>query len=231
MGLNYVWDLTIKAERTGREKKTMYFVPAKVYSPYMELSLVDLNAVRIEREIEVNPYYRFYDIFRDMFTPDNEEYAELRAALFDIMMHFLTDIDRMQGMNRREYYIRFVLKDMEDGLFGEDVRRGLALFDREEREIIAANVLRLYETGEAVYLLKDTMRKLFRRSTIYVNCEEKDELVFYVGQKESPETKARIELVRSIFLPIRFDTEIYWEYHFGIQGYEETMQIDRIALY
>ncbi|MFX3633302.1 MAG: iron-dependent peroxidase [Candidatus Pristimantibacillus sp.] len=231
MGLNYVWDLMVKAQWAGREKKGIYFQPAKVYSPYMELSLVDINAIRVEREIEVNPYYRFYDIFRDMFALDNEECTELRNTLFDIMIHFLADIDLMQGMNRREYYIRFVLKDMEDGLFGEDVKRGLDLFDRDEKEIIAANVLRLYETGEAVYLLKDTMRKLFRRSTIYVNCEEKDELVFYVGQKESYETKARIELVRRIFLPIRFDTEIYWEHHFGIQGYEETMQIDRIALY
>ncbi|MNJ71526.1 hypothetical protein D3C77_680780 [compost metagenome] len=120
---------------------------------------------------------------------------------------------------------------MEEGLFGEDVRTGLSLFNREEKEIIAANVLRLYETGEAVYLLKDTMRKLFTRSTIYVNCEEKDELVFYVGQKETADTKARIELVRKLFLPVRFDTEIYWEHHFGIQGVEETMQIERIALY
>ncbi|GGG82828.1 hypothetical protein GCM10010918_45430 [Paenibacillus radicis (ex Gao et al. 2016)] len=229
--MNYIWDLMVKAQRSGKSKKGIYFQPAKVYSPYMELSLVDINAMHIEREVEVNPYYRFYDIFLDMFTLDNEESEELRNALFDIMIHFLADIDLMQGMNRREYCIRFVLKDMEECLFGEDVKRGLALFNRDEREIIAVNVLRLYETGEAVYLLKDTMRKLFRRSTIYVNCEEKDELVFYVGQKESAETKARIELVRRIFLPIRFDTEIYWEHHFGIQGYEETMRIDRIALY
>ncbi|WP_046228590.1 hypothetical protein [Paenibacillus algorifonticola] len=231
MGLNYVWDLVIKTEQKGLERKGLYFTPAKVYSPYMELSLPDLNATLVDREIEVNADYRFTNIFDGMFDLDYEECAELRVALFDIMMHFLADVDLSQGMNLREYYIRFILRDIEDGLFGDEVKHGLTLFTRNEREVIAANLLRLYETGEAVYLLKDTMRKLFKRSTIYVNCEEKDELVFYVGQKRTEAVEARIELVRRLFLPVRFVTEIYWEYHFGLLDVEETMQIDRIALY
>ncbi|MGG1441754.1 iron-dependent peroxidase [Brevibacillus laterosporus] len=231
MGLNYIWDLLIKAERSGIEKKRVQFTPAKVFSPYMELSLENLNAKEIEQTIEINPYYRFYEIFRDLFDPNIETDVELRNSLFDILIHFLAEIDLMQGMNKREYYIRFLQKDLEAGVFGSSVKDNIYLFTREEREMIASNLLRLYETGEAVYLLKDTTKKVFTRSTIYANCEEKDELLFYIGQPETQVARAKIELIKDLFLPVRFSTELYWSYHFGIMEVEETMQVDYIALY
>lgn len=229
--MNYIWDLLIKAEQSGLAKKDIHFVPAKVYSPYMELSNEAINTRVIEQKVEINPYYRFYDIFRDLFDVNNNEDIELRDTLFDIIIHFLADIDLIQGMNKREYYIKFVLMDIEMGIFGNSVREKIRLFNREEREVIARNILRLYETGEAVYLLRDTMRKIFKSSTIYANCEEKDELLIYIGQEENETTRAKLELIKEIFLPVRFHTEIYWKNHFGIIGVEETMRMDSIALY
>ncbi|MCM3340831.1 iron-dependent peroxidase [Paenibacillus sp. MER TA 81-3] len=231
MGVNYIWDLIIKAEQSGLNVNNIRFAPAKVYSPYMELSLEDLNARTVEQQVEVNPYYRFYDLFKDMFDINNEEDVELRNTLFDIVLHFLTGIDRVQGMNRREYYIKFVLRDMEEGRFGARVSEGIKLFDREEREAIAGNVLRLYETGEAVYLLKDTLRDIFRCSTIYANCEDKDELLFYVGQEETDTARAKLELIKELFLPARFHTEVYWRDHFGIIDVDDTMRLGGISLY
>ncbi|AKF92349.1 iron-dependent peroxidase [Brevibacillus laterosporus] len=231
MGLNYIWDLLIKAERSGIEKKRVQFALAKVFSPYMELSLENLNAKEVDQIVEINPYYRFYEIFRDLFDPNIETDVELRNSLFDVLIHFLAEIDLMQGMNKREYYIRFLQQDLETGVFGRSVEDNIHLFTKEEREMIASNLLRLYETGEAVYLLKDTTKKVFTRSTIYANCEEKDELLFYIGQPETPIARAKIELIKDLFLPVRFSTELYWSYHFGIMEVEETMQVDYIALY
>ncbi|MDN9008648.1 iron-dependent peroxidase [Brevibacillus laterosporus] len=231
MGLNYIWDLLIKAERSGIEKKRVQFALAKVFSPYMELSLENLNAKEVDQIVEINPYYRFYEIFRDLFDPNIESDIELRNSLFDVLIHFLAEIDLMQGMNKREYYIRFLQRDLEAGVFGSSVKDNIHLFTKDEREMIASNLLRLYETGEAVYLLRDTTKKVFTRSTIYANCEEKDELLFYIGQIETPISRAKIELIKDLFLPVRFSTELYWSYHFGIMEVEETMQVDYIALY
>lgn len=229
--MNYIWDLIIQAERLGAAKQHIRFTPAKVYSPYMELSQEYINAKFVEQEVEINPYYRFYDIFRDLFDINYSDEMELRQAVFDVVIHFLADIDLLQGMNRREYYIQFVLRDLEAGIFGSQVQKSIPLFSQDEQEMIANNILRLYETGEGIYLLRDTMSKLFKRSTIYANCEEKDELLFFVGQEETETARAKIELVKDLFLPVRFHTELYWNDHFGIIGVEETMLIDRIALY
>lgn len=233
MGVNYIWDLVIQAEQAGIETKDIRFTPACVYSPYMELSLPDLNTRALQHleKVEVNPYYRYYALFKDLFDRNNEEDIELRHALFDIILHFLIRIDRSQGMNRREYAIRFVLRDMAEGRFGRRVSEAIPLFSRDEQEAVACNVLRLYETGEAVYLLRDTMRRMFRRSTIYVNCEDKDELLIYVGQEPSEAVRAKVELITDLFLPARFHTEVYWRDHFGIIGVDATMQLGRMALY
>ncbi|HBZ79228.1 MULTISPECIES: iron-dependent peroxidase [Brevibacillus] len=231
MGVNYIWDLVIKARRAGVAKRDITFQAAKVYSPYMELSQEAINAKTVDKTVEVNPFYRFDDIFRELFDVNYTDEPELRHVLFDIVIHLLADIDLVQGMNKREYYIRFVLRDLEAGLFGKRTADHIRLFTQEEREIIAGNLLRLYETGEAVYLLRDTMRKIFPRSTIYANCEEKDELLLYVGQEETAAARARLELIKDIFLPVRFQTEVYWRNHFGILDVEETMQIDSMAMY
>ncbi|TVX92039.1 iron-dependent peroxidase [Paenibacillus agilis] len=231
MGLNYIWDQVVRAEQQGIAKSELRFVPAKVFSPYMEISREMLNDQGVERTVEINPYYRFHSIFKDLFDMENDSEEELRHVLFDLMVHFLADIDTMQGMNKREYHIRFALRDMKAGLFGSKVSTNMELFTKDEQEAIAANVLRLYETGEAFYLLKDTLRKVFTQSTIYANCEEKDELLFYIGQPYSEKALAKIELINELFLPIRFHTELYWDRHFGIIELEETMQVDYIALY
>ncbi|MNG29336.1 hypothetical protein D3C84_1147480 [compost metagenome] len=75
------------------------------------------------------------------------------------------------------------------------------------------------------------MRKVFKRSTIYAICEEKDELILYVGQEETVESRGKVELILDLFLPVRFRTELYWSRHFGILGVEDTMRLDTMALY
>ncbi|WP_202113496.1 iron-dependent peroxidase [Paenibacillus sp. MMS18-CY102] len=229
--MNYIWDLMIRAANAGMDKRDITFVPARSYSPYMELSLQNLNASAAETVVEVNPYYRFEHIFSAWLDPNVEEYDELRYQLFDLIMHQLADIDIVQGMSRQEYYIQFILRDMEEGAYGVRVSERIGMFNQLERDGIAANLLGLYQTGEALYWLKNTMRKVFKRSTIYAICEEKDELILYVGQEETVESRAKVELILDLFLPVRFRTELYWSRHFGILGVEDTMRLDTMALY
>lgn len=92
-------------------------------------------------------------------------------------------------------------------------------------------MLRLYQTGEALYLIKDTLKNIFRNCFIYVKSEENDELLLYIHQKKTIENINKVQLIQEIFLPIGFQMEVYWQYHFGIIDVEETMMLDRIALY
>lgn len=231
MVMNYIWDLLIQAEEEGFLTKDIYFHLAKIYSPYMELSPQLLNSQIVEQHVEVNPYYRYFQIFKELFQPDDTTDEAFRDSLLDITLHFLAEIDRMQGLNKKEYYIRFMLRDIEENVFGELVRDKIKSFSKKEQEIIALNMLRLYQTGEELYLIKDTLKNIFRNCFIYVKFEEKDELLLYIHQKKTAENINKVQLIQEIFLPIGFHMEVYWQYHFGIIDVEETMKLDQIALY
>ncbi|MCX7746234.1 MAG: iron-dependent peroxidase [Clostridia bacterium] len=229
--MNYVWDLIIKAGQTGIPKKNIKFTVAESYSPYMELSHESINFSKIDQEVEINPYYRFYEIFKDMFNINHVDDVEFRNTLFDIAVHFLTEIDIRQGMSKKEYYIKFILKELGDGVLGPKVKESLEILNEEDKNILAENILRLFITGEMLYLLKDTVRRIFKKSKIYANYETMDELLFFIDYKRTEVNEAKFQLIKDIFLPIRFRTEVYWEDHFGIIGVEETMMVDSIALY
>ncbi len=221
----------IQAEAAGKDSREITFRPAESYSPYMELSNPALNFTLIDPEVEINPYYRFYALFKDFFDINNPEDLEFRQVFFDIAIHFLAEIDRRHGLNKREYYLKFILNDLTNELLGPLIRRKLPLFTKKELQIIANNLLNLYTTGEMLYLLKDTIRQIFLNSLIYANYESKNELLFFINYEKTAANEAKLDGILSLFLPIEFRTEIYWQKHFGIIGHEETMLIDQIALY
>ncbi|HEX9059363.1 MAG TPA: iron-dependent peroxidase, partial [Clostridia bacterium] len=152
-------------------------------------------------------------------------------ALLDVALHFLTEIDIMQGMTKIEFYIRFLIDDIINEMFGARIRDGMKLFNNFEKNMIARNILRLYITGEMLYLLKDTFSKVFENSIVYANYEVKDELLFYICQEKTRVNEEKVQFLMDIFLPIKFRTRVYWYNHFGIIGSDETMKIDSIALY
>ncbi|MCW3791443.1 iron-dependent peroxidase [Paenibacillus sp. LS1] len=229
--MNYIWDIMLQAQANNIDQGSIKYIPATTYSPYMELSLENLNVTEIEQTVEVNPYYRFYSIFKELFLPDNEEVYELRENLFDIMVHFLGEMDLYQGMNKREFYIRFLSRDIKNGAYGEQVANSFHSLDREERDVICEKLLMVYETGETIHFMKQTMNRIFKRSIIYANCEEKNELLIYMGQEETTFARSKVDLIMNLFLPLHFSIEFYWKHHFGIMEEETTMRIEAIALY
>jgi hypothetical protein len=229
--MNYVWDLVIAAHQTGIPIEQLTFTPAKIYSPYMELSNEHLNFKQIEPEIELNPYYRFYEIFKDLFDINNDDDWELRNVLFDIIIHFLTGIDLRQGMNKTEFYLRFIHREIAAGRFGPAVRKKFALFTEVEQNIVVENVYQLLITGEMFYLLKDTMRRIFKHAMIYANYETANELLFFIACEKTDLNVLKLEVIKELFLPLQFVTLTYWQDHFGVIGRDETMHMDHIALY
>ncbi len=229
--MNYIWDIVVKAKQNEIPKQDIKFLVAQDYSPYMELSVEDINFNKVETEVEINPYYRYFEIFKDMFNINNTEDEEFRHTLFDIAVHFLADIDIMQGMNKKEFYIRFILKEIESGLLGKRLKEDFELFNKEEKTIIAKSLYRLYITGEMMYILMDSIREIFTNSTIYANYETKDELLFFIPHDRNEINEAKLDFLKSLFLPLKFHTEVYWNAHFGIIGVEETMKVGSIALY
>ena len=133
----------------------------------MELSFESMNETDVLYEVEINPFYRYYKIFKELFEPNAVENEEIIEVLHDLTVHHLTDIDVLMGMNKREYYINFVIQDMYNGYFGEYIKEKTGVFLRAEQKIIANNILTLHTNGECIHLLKDTVSKIFPGTYIF----------------------------------------------------------------
>ena len=136
--MNYIWNVLLEARKKGVNENNISFVPAVVSSPYMEIASEDINYINIDNNsvVEVNPWFRFYDIFKEFFPSDNDEDIEVREAIFDIIMHFLGDIDLVSGVTKTYFIKQLLLKDIEDNIFGENIKENISVFDNDELDIV-----------------------------------------------------------------------------------------------
>jgi hypothetical protein len=59
----------------------------------------------------------------------------------------------------------------------------------------------------------------------------KKEILIYIGQKRTQELENKMDVLIDLFLHIDFKVFLYWQYHFGILGVEDTMKIENMVLY
>jgi hypothetical protein len=231
--MNYIWDMAIKAARQDIQPDTITFVPSQSFSPYMELAFEDLNTALLETAptIEINPYYRFCDIFKKFLDVNFSGHAEIQTVLFDIITHYLLFIDYHQGLCKREYYGKFILNDIQNGVFGQQLQSSIDVFTIDERHSLLSGLISLYRTSASVHLFKQVVRQIFVHGIIYYRSEDTPEVLIYLGVAETALTRQKIDTLLAFFLPLGFAFRLYWQQHFGIIGLDQTMQMDNIVIY
>lgn len=232
--MNYLWDTIIKAKQAGVDLGELKYQVAKEYSAYMEMSFQDMNVLMspdMEKAVEINPYYRFFNIFKEMFDVDNFEDVEVREELFDWLMHLIGDIDVNLGMNKQEFFRRFVERDIEQGAFGISAKESFAYFKPLEKEYITNQIVNLYRLNAPVNILRKVVNFVFKYSYVYVNNVDKPEILIYAGVKELEQYIEKMNFILEVFLPLGYEYRIYWDKHFGIIGRTATMRVDSIVLY
>lgn len=235
--MRYLWEALLAAKEEQIPAERLRFVHAPSGSGYMELSLPCLNQAWLEDDgqtqavrIEVNTYYRFYDVFYEMFPPDPQDFPALRESLTNLSLHMLAENDVRRGMTREDYYKRLLAKEILAGGFGETARAVLQDMDREEQELLLGGWLVSFRAGSVLPVFLDMIHGLVADSIVYHSNGYPDEVLIYTGLRQERKLERRIRFLADTFLDIRYHVEIFYEYHFGIIGVEETMQIDGIAI-
>ncbi|MEY8268497.1 hypothetical protein AALA79_19305 [Lachnospiraceae bacterium 64-25] len=230
--MNYLWEIMLAAKEQGIDENEINFKAARKYSPYMELSEEFLNKAKLEEPytVEINPYYRFQPIFQAMFHPDLEEDPSLRRGLFQLLVHQLAEDDLKMGMTREEYYKKLLGEAIREQVYGKEAADAFALFKGKEREILLEGMLTLYRTGESLALFRHVMCALISDCIVYNSNEDPFEILIYIGRKKSEELCRKNAFIIKQFLGIRYRVDLYYEYHFGIIGIGETMEVGEIAI-
>lgn len=229
--MQYIWEVVLAAEKNGiREADLQYEVP-EVRSPYLEVSFYDLNTQTVEQTaVEVNPFYRFFDIFSGVLDINQKEYEKTKEIFVDAVFHYLALTDLRMGMSRKDYYFKFLVEKLESGQFGRKAKAAIQLFSSYEKKYIVLALMDVISSRNYREIFKWLFQEIYQDSIIYKSMDCANELYIYVGSAETQEERKRVQFLLDTFLPIGVRTEVFYQEHFGILEVEETMILDKVLL-
>lgn len=228
----FAWEAALCADRSGIEREEIRYMPAQNGSPYTEVILENLNESTLDQPvIEINPLYRFSAIFSEIFDINLSEYQKSRNVFFDIYIQYLVQVDLRQRLSRKEYQLKYILNDLLANVCQVDSKTVILQMEKEEVTLLLQLVWKLYRCGSSIHLFREVMRAMFPSSFIYKNRGKSNQLLIYIGERETGAGRARMELLQAVFLPINEQVYLFWEHHFGIIGIDETMVLDEMVLF
>ena len=229
--MTYIWEVLLRADEQGFPRENIRFAQTKTVTPYMEVAYEELNREHLdEAPVEVNGYYRFAPIF-DRLLDGLEDYPELKDKLYDILMHYLAEINVREGLCESEYHGLFLREDVQNGKFGRQFKEVFTTFERRQVRFVVESMVRLYGIGPSITLFRSVMRQIYPKSILYLDAVERRELLVYIGKKETPALKRQVDFLIGLFVPFDYVTHLFWDLHFGIFGVDETLALDEFVGY
>ena len=229
--MQYIWEVVLAAEKNGIREADLRYEVAEVRSPYLEVSFSDLNTQTVEQTVvEVNPFYRFFDIFSEILDINQKGYEKTREIFVDTVFHYLALTDLRMGMSKKDYYLKFLAEELESGQFGSKAKAAIQLFSSYEKKYIVLAIMDVISSRNYREIFKWLFQEIYQDSIIYKSMDCANELYIYVGSAETQEERKRVQFLLDTFLPIGVRTEVFYQEHFGILEIEETTILDKVLL-
>lgn len=229
--MNYIWDIVIKAHLGGLRKDQLFFKQGKDISPWYEQSFTSINENEInDLIIEINSLYRFDNIFGKYLQDAFLEYNDFKKYFFDIIIHFLCELDLSRNITKESTYLLGIKSDIEKGIWGKGTSNILNEFENDIDTIITFILLQL-RVGSSVFLFREILKKIYSNVILYQMKEQTNLLLLYFGMKKTQKELKKIEFIQDMFLPLGFITRLFWDKHFGVCGIDSTMVTGEIELF
>ena len=230
--MNYAWEAVLQAEKDDRSRNELRLVEAVNPSPYIEVSMMELNLeAPEENRIEVNPLYRFEDVFGRLFNKNVEGMEKSRELFFDICMHYAVQLDLREGLAKEDYYCRILTDDIDRGRYGVQARERFNLFDEASRKILVRSFLQLLGSGNYREEFRIVVKRLYPDAIIYENNETVHEMLVYLGADDSRREHEKAAFLAEAFLPMQETVYFFYRNHFGIIDVDETMALDEMVFF
>ncbi len=230
--MNYTWQIALWAFEQEMPFDDVRFINTRSANPYVEVSFDDINRTELADDpVEVNLLYRYGPIFAELIDVNDPQYPEVKAALIDLLVHYLTLLDLRQGLSRHEFYLKFLRRDIESGLFGKELAETLGSFEKWKRKYVFNSMLKLYVNGPSLLLLKTLLKAIFPKSISYLSSDKEKRLLLYIGEKQTERFTQQMCFITEMFVPVDYTVNLFWLDHFGIIGVGQTMLPEEIMLF
>lgn len=181
--------------------------------------------------IELNLLLRFADFFQEILAEESKTYPQFEKYLIDAALHMILYTDLRHGLSKRDIYIRKIREELEEGIFWKDAAEEFLLISAKKRNRLAALVLTQMQTGSSLMIFRKSILVLFPNAVLYQIKADRKKLLLYLKENGTKDNERMLRFVQDMFLPISYDLRVFWKYHFGIIGVDDTMKIDEIAIY
>ena len=230
--MNFLWDIALKAQQQGKREEELLFCQAREYSPFYEQAFSYLNETKVEEAvIELNLLVRFAEIFQYILAEDNRQYPQFEKYLIYAALHMILHADIYHGVSKRDIYIRKLTQEIENGTYWKRAAEEFKLIPFEKRSRIATLVLNQIQTGASVMTFRRALLVMFPNAVLYQIKADRKKLLLYLKMDKNKTDERMLQLIEDMFLPVSYHLRVFWKYHFGIIGVDDTMKIDEIAIY
>ena len=124
-----------------------------------------------------------------------------------------------------------MVKNIEKGAFGEDIKGNFKVFKEYEKVIIADGLYCMYNFLDMLEAFKKVFKAIFSDSIIYDRLTSETNIVIYLNYKKTKENMLKVDFIKEMFLPLGLEVDLFWEKHFGVIGVDITMRIGEIAIF
>ena len=225
--MNYIWDIVLKAKQNGIPKMDLFFEQGKDISPYYEQAFSCLDQKNIENtNIEINALYRFDELFAKYLHEDFLKNLEFKKYFFDLVIHFLCEIDLAKGISKESLYLAQIEDEINLEVFGQ--KMNFKAF--EPCHNLLPLVLKQLRTGSSLGGFREALTRIYPNTLVYQIKDEPQKLLIYLGINQTEKESQKLQFITEMFLPLEFNTRIFWDKHFGVFGASATLTMNEIEL-
>jgi hypothetical protein len=230
--MNLTWSVILQAMEQGLNPHELKFLPVRGGSPYREASFEELNLTQLtEQTVEINPLYRFSHIFGPLLDINQTEYPKLREMMFDSFMHDQNQRDLRQGLTKEEFYVRAILRDMLAGAYGSRASETINLLDNSEAKNLLYCMLVMFKNGTSIDLFGQIMRAVYPNALVYRNNDVYREILIFLPFLKKENDEKKLDLLSGLFLDVNYTVFTFWGRHFGVIGFDETLEFEQMLIF
>ncbi len=229
----YIWYSLHKLISEDKDTEKIYFKVSPKISPYMELNMEEINYAALDKEyiLETNPFYRFTHVFNEFMNPDLPIGEKLKGEMVNILLHMLGNLDLQEGLNKRIILNRIIIRELEEGRYGEEIQKCFSVLNRREKIAIADGIQDKYRYDREWEIFKKVMSKIYKDSIIYDSIDEQEKIIIYINEKKTAENKKKELLIEKLFMPLGLKSRCFWGAHFPVLGVDEVMRIGEMVIF
>lgn len=231
----YIWNVLIEANINEIPTKQInYYIPKNNISPYFELNDEDVNFSDMGNnriDVGVNPFYRFNEIFSNILDKVFDENEENREKIINFMMHYLANLDLLEGLNYRDIQAKKIIRAITKGVYGEEEAELFSEFKWNEKQKLALIIQDYYTYDKSFNILNKVMAAVYPDSIVYNHMYTNDTIAVYINKKKKVKEKKKVKFIKMFFIPMDIKIKVYWENHFAIVGISEVSKVGEAAVY